>query len=62
MYGEDGLETFHEYVDMLQELVQFDINLADFNRVANWGIFNGDPVVIDVGFTQSVGQSYYGMR
>lgn len=62
LHGEDGLETFHEYVDLLQELSQFDINLADFARAANWGIYQGRPVVIDVGFTQAVGQAHYGLR
>lgn len=62
LHGEDGLETFHEYVNLLQQLSQFDINLADFARAANWGIYQGRPVVIDVGFTQAVGQEHYGLR
>lgn len=62
LYGDDSLETFREYVDMLQEMAGFDIQLDDFSRAANWGLYNGQPVVIDVGFTQTVGQSHYGLR
>lgn len=62
LYGEEGLETFHEYVDLLQELHGFEINLADFSRAANWGLYNGQPVVIDLGFTQEVAKQHYGGR
>lgn len=62
LYGEDGLEIFHEWVDALQELAQFDILLDDFSRAANWGIYAGNPVIIDVGFTQVVGQQHYGVQ
>lgn len=62
LYGDDSLETFREYVDMLQEMADFDIQLDDFSRAANWGLYNGQPVVIDVGFTHTVGQSHYGLR
>ena len=55
----DQLETFLEYVDMLQELQQFDININDFSRAANWGLYNGHPVIIDLGFTNSVSKEYY---
>jgi hypothetical protein len=62
LYGEDGLETFHEYVDLLQELYGFDVNLDDFSRPANWGLYNGQPVIIDLGFTQDVAKQHYGRR
>jgi hypothetical protein len=59
LYGDDGLETFHEYVDMMQELHSLKINLNDYKRAANWGIFNGSPVVIDLGFTCDVAKQHY---
>jgi hypothetical protein len=62
LYGEEGLETFHEYVDLLQELHGFEINLADFSRAANWGLYNGQPVIIDLGFTQEVAKQHYSGR
>lgn len=63
LYGDDDvLETFHEYVDSLQELHSFKINLNDYRRAANWGIFNGSPVVIDLGFTYDVAKQHYGLR
>lgn len=62
LYGEEALETFIEWVDALQELAQFDILLDDFVRPANWGMYAGSPVIIDVGFTQTVGQQYYGTK
>lgn len=56
---EDSLETALSYVDQLTELEQtFDVNLADFNRTANWGIYKGEPVVIDLGFSGSVVSLY----
>ena len=58
-WGEDAVETFLEYVDNLQELQGFDINISDFTRAANWGIYNGLPVVIDLGFSEDVAKSYY---
>lgn len=59
LYGEGGLETFHEYVDLLQELYGYEVNLDDFSRAANWGLYNGRPVIIDLGFTTDVATQYY---
>ena len=58
-YGEDALETFHEWVDKLQEFQQYDINIGDFARAANWGLYNNEPIIIDVGFTNAVHSEYY---
>jgi hypothetical protein len=60
LYGDDdALETFHEYVDSLQVLHSFKINLNDYRRAVNWGLFNGSPVVIDLGFTYDVAKQHY---
>ena len=37
----------------------FDVELADFSRPANWGIYKGQPVVVDVGFNSNVLNQYY---
>ena len=60
LYGEDGLEIFHDYAQRLADLSgSFDVNLNDFDRAANWGLYQGQPVVIDVGFTDDVHKQYY---
>jgi hypothetical protein len=58
--SEDDIETTIWYVDELSKLaVDWDVNLMDFNRASNWGIYKGKPVVIDVGFTQDVAKQHY---
>ena len=59
LFGEDGLEIFAEYVDDLQELSGFGVDLDDFSVARNWGLWKGRPVVIDVGFTDTVRQQHY---
>jgi hypothetical protein len=58
---EEDLETFFEYSDKLTDLNRsFDINIADYRRAANWGIFQGNrPVVIDLGYTEDVRRNHY---
>ena len=36
-----------------------DIDLNDLDRAANWGIYQGRPVIVDVGGTSTVIQQYY---
>ena len=43
-------ETFLDYANNLADLVQFGVELVDFNNYKNWGFFNGRPVVIDLGY------------
>jgi len=58
--SDDDFETFLEYSDKLTDLSNsFDIKLVDFSRAANWGLFNNEPVLIDLGFTSNVQQLYY---
>ena len=56
---EQNKETFDEYTDSLAELTGFGLNLGDFQRAANWGLYRGHPVVIDLGFTNEVAATYY---
>lgn len=58
-YGDDAVDTFLDYVDKLQDLQSHGVHVGDFARAANWGLFNGEPVVIDVGFTKDIQQQYY---
>lgn len=49
----------NEYFNKLQELVgNFAIPAADFSRKANWGLYKGKPVIIDLGFTQRTSKLY----
>ena len=58
--SEQDADTFLEYVNRLSELKSsFDIELADFGRAANWGLYQGRPVIIDVGFNSNVLNQYY---
>lgn len=57
--NKDDMETFLSWVDTLQDLhYNFDINLNDFRRAANWGLYNGHPVLIDLGFTTESAKLY----
>jgi hypothetical protein len=59
-YSEQDADTFLEYVNRLSELKSsFDIELGDFARAANWGMYQGKPVIIDVGFNSNVLNQYY---
>jgi hypothetical protein len=53
-------EVFLEYADKLAELSSnFNVELGDFERAANWGVYQGQPVVIDIGFTTDVLKTHY---
>ena len=59
-YTDEDVELCEEYAQNLTELaVNFDVNLWDFVRTANWGLFDGKPVVLDVGFTDAVKTAHY---
>jgi hypothetical protein len=58
--SDEDIETMTEYANVLADLhSSFDIELGDFARAANWGLYNGKPVVIDVGFNSNVQKQYY---
>ncbi len=58
---EQDQEIFLDYAQKLAELAtSTEIVLGDFGRAANWGLFNGKPVVIDVGYTKEVEHLYWG--
>lgn len=58
--SEQDIETMSEYANTLADLnSNFDIELADFARAANWGIYQGKPVIIDAGFNSNVLSQYY---
>ncbi len=58
--SEQDIETATDYANTLADLnSSFDVELGDFTRKANWGLYHGKPVIIDVGFNSNVLQQYY---
>ena len=56
---EQGWEIFNTYADELADLVSSTtIVTGDLNNPANWGVYNGRPVVIDLGFTEETAGLY----
>ena len=54
-------EIFTGYANELADLVNSSpLLMGDFDRAANWGIYNGRPVVIDLGYTTTVEKLYWG--
>ena len=59
-HKEEDIETMTDYANTLADLNNsFDVELGDFGRAANWGMYEGKPVIIDVGFNSNVMQQYY---
>lgn len=59
-FSESDLEILEEYASSLADLANsFNIELGDFARAANWGLYKGNPVIIDIGLTEEVFQQYY---
>jgi len=59
-YTEADIEIFNHYVDELATVASSsDVQLADFKSAGNWGIYQGRPVLIDLGFTSSVKDQHY---
>ena len=49
---EEDYKIFRQYAEELAELVSSStLETGDLQSPANWGIYNGRPVVIDLGFT-----------
>lgn len=52
-----------EAIDLCDRVVDLCYNstvlIADFTRTANWGIYEGRPVIIDLGFTTTTRPLYY---
>ena len=58
--SEQDIDTFTEYANTLADLANsFDVELGDLDRPANWGIYQGKPVIVDVGGTSELIKQYY---
>ncbi len=49
-------EAFNALVDVI---ANYDIPPGDFQRLANWGVYKNQPVIIDIGHSQDVITLYY---
>lgn len=57
---EDKIEVAMEYVDKLSELnINYEVELGDLTRAANWGTYHIYPVIIDLGFTYYTKDNFY---
>ena len=58
---DQDLDIFFDYVDQVADLVNSSNLLpGDFQNPANWGEYQGRPVIIDLGYNQSVHDLYWG--
>lgn len=59
--SEQDIEIFMDYVDQVADLVNSSSLLPDdFGTASNWGEYQGKPVIIDLGYTSSVRDLYWG--
>jgi hypothetical protein len=49
-------ELFNDVTEMV---ANFGFLMGDFVRLANWGIYKGNPVIIDYGFDEQIQKQYY---
>lgn len=59
---EEVLEWCHEneYCQDIFTLVKnYDLQVGDFERLANWGMYKGRPVIVDIGLNTQVFQLHY---
>jgi len=60
---EQDIDIFLDYVNQVADLVNSSNLLpADFGNAANWGEYQGRPVIIDLGYTHAVHDLYWGRR
>ena len=61
--SEQDIEIFMDYVNQVADLVNSsNLLAADFGTASNWGEYQGKPVIIDLGYTSSVHDLYWGKR
>ena len=58
-YTERDWQTFEKYADQLVQLVyNTELETGDFEFDENWGLYNNNPVIIDLGFTSTTREYY----
>lgn len=57
------VEIDNELVNKVAEMCEaYNIIAADFGREANWGLYRGHPVLLDVGLSEDTYYTYYKRR
>jgi len=57
---EQDWDIFKEYANEVADLVDnSSLELGDLGAASNWGVYNGRPVIIDLGLSEEVWQKYY---
>lgn len=49
------------YYDVTSLMGNFDILAGDLTRLANWGLYQGRPVIVDLGFSSDVQKQHYSL-
>jgi hypothetical protein len=50
----------NDYIDSLVDLAgNYDIGIGDFSNLSNWGIYKGEPVIIDIGLSSEIYDLHY---
>ena len=58
--SKQDIDTLFEYGEIIAELIlSYDITPGDLSASANWGIYQGKPVIIDIGLTDNVWKQLY---
>lgn len=56
---EEKREIVSNLVDFYRVLLGMDVQLGDFTRAANWALYKGNPVIIDIGLSSDVYEVHY---
>ena len=65
LVNKDEIEKIREseiYADVEGLMGDFDILAADLQRLTNWGLYKGHPVIIDLGFNSEIARTHYGFK
>lgn len=61
--SDQDIETFAQYVDWMHDLLHnTDLMVGDLIYHRNWGLYQGRPVLIDLGCTRAVYRQHYTSR
>ena len=56
----DKISDENEFAyDFANLIGNYDLPIGDFGRLANWGIYDGNPVIIDLGLNDDIYKEHY---
>ena len=59
MNDQEKIKESEFFYDVSDLLGSFDIMAGDLGRLANWGMYKGKPVIIDLGADREVIRNFY---